>query len=272
MIYAGAALAAVLAAPVASAYGAPDDALTNALAQGDGPAAAQAIISGGFGQNATILGDAIFRAGIAAVSAGRSDPFAHAVAWGLPHGGVAAVIANEAFGAAASSAATHGITVGQIQAGIEAVTLTNQAYLGAGPTSWTGIGSSTTTTTTNPAAPALTRFRIRPGAMRAGHVHPTVSYADSQAATTTITVVALTGIKRGGLCVAPTGKPKRSTTTCARNDVVGSFAHLDVRGSNSLAVPARVRRALTPGRYRLVAIARSAAGSSPAVNARFTVK
>jgi hypothetical protein len=135
-----AALAAAIAIlPAAGARATTrEDTLIGYLTDGDGLAAAQAITADGYQASATILGDAIFRAGIAAVDGGHTDAFAQAVAWALPHGRVSAVVANAAFVKAASTAATHGLTGGQVQAGAQAVTLTNEAYLGAGPKTWTG--------------------------------------------------------------------------------------------------------------------------------------
>jgi hypothetical protein len=126
---------------------------------------------------------------------------------------------------------------------------------------------------TNPGAPVLSALRIGPTALRKRHVNPSISYTDSQAATTTLTVHALkAGIKRGSRCVASTGKPKHRSKKCNTRDVViGSFTHRDAKGSNSLSLPASIRRALGPGRYQLSAIARGSAGSSQPVAVPFTV-
>jgi len=262
--------AAVAITPAAHASAAVDDALIAALAHGDGPGAARAIVIGGFQSRPSVLGDAIFHAGIAAVDGGLTDQFAKAVAWGLPHGDVPVLVANEAFGAAAGTAASHGLTAGQIRAGVEAVSLTDEAYLGQGPKTWTGV-TSTANSSSGPAAPALSHFRIAPAVLRKGSPNPTVSFTDSQAATTTLGVHSLSGVRKGSRCVPASAKTARGSRSCSRDVVVGRFTHHDTAGSNKVLLPRSIRRTLSPGRYALVAAAAGPGGSSASVSTRFTV-
>ncbi len=87
----------------------------------------------------------------------------------------------------------------------------------------------------------------------------TVSYTDSEPATTTFTVLAShAGVEQRGRCVKPSrrnhgGRVRR----CTRYTTIGSFSHLDVTGSNRLHFTGRVNnRSLSPGRYRLTATPR----------------
>ena len=94
----------------------------------------------------------------------------------------------------------------------------------------------------------------------------TVSYTDSQAATTTFTVQrAKSGYRSGKRCVAkkPTsGKPRR----CTRYVTAGAFTHADKAGANRFAFTGRVGgKRLAVGRYRLRAQARNAAGGRSAI-------
>ncbi len=89
----------------------------------------------------------------------------------------------------------------------------------------------------------------------------TVSYTDSQAATTTFTVLQKQPGRRSnqGVCVKvgrkPHGKP------CTRTVTIGSFNHIDSAGADSFHFSARVNgRKLKPGGYQLQAVARNAAG------------
>jgi hypothetical protein len=79
----------------------------------------------------------------------------------------------------------------------------------------------------------------------------TVSYRDSQAATTTFTVLKpVTGHKKGRKCLS--GRPRRHQRRCIRYVSVGSFRHGDVAGSVRVRFTGRVRgHKLPPGRYLL---------------------
>jgi hypothetical protein len=80
-----------------------------------------------------------------------------------------------------------------------------------------------------------------------------VSYKDSEAATTTFTVLRATkGHKRGRRCVA--GKPRKHQKRCTRYVKVrhGSFTHADKAGAVSVRFSGRVNgKKLKPGHYRL---------------------
>jgi hypothetical protein len=91
---------------------------------------------------------------------------------------------------------------------------------------------------------SLTRKRRPP-------VGTTVSYRDSQVATTTFTVLEpTTGHKKGRRCLA--GRPRRGQKRCTRYVSVGSFAHIDRAGANRVRFTGRVRgRKLKSGAYRL---------------------
>jgi hypothetical protein len=91
----------------------------------------------------------------------------------------------------------------------------------------------------------------------------TVTYTDTQAATTTFTVERAlgAGVLSHGRCVAPPrGKPAHGRR-CARVSTIGSFGHADVAGANRFRFSGRLRgRALVPGSYELVSAPANSAG------------
>ena len=137
-----------------------------------------------------------------------------------------------------------------------------------------------------PGAPTLAGLRVSPNAFSAASsggsvagngklkTGATVSYTDSQAATTTFTVLQKQPGRRSnqGVCVKvgrkPHGKP------CTRTVTIGSFNHIDSAGADSFHFSARVNgRKLKPGGYQLQAVARNAAGlRSRPVTSGFRVK
>ena len=99
-----------------------------------------------------------------------------------------------------------------------------------------------------------------------------VTYSDSQTATTTFTVQRrLPGRLRGNACVKP-NKRNRGHKACMRFMAVGSFTHADVAGANRFRFTGRVGgRKLRPGGYRLRAVPRSAAGVGPPAFTPFSI-
>jgi hypothetical protein len=122
--------------------------------------------------------------------------------------------------------------------------------------------ATATQTTGAGAPPALRALALKPSAFRTAtkrhrtHRGTVISYADSQAATTTFTVERrLSGVRRGSRCIAPpkTTKHGRKPARCTRYAAVrGSFTHHDKAGANSVAwVGALGGKPLAPGVYRL---------------------
>ena len=109
---------------------------------------------------------------------------------------------------------------------------------------------------------------------RARKVGATVSYTDSENATTTFTVLRpQAGVIRGKRCVAP---PKRTRAKrgrrCTRYVAVGSFSHSDTAGVSRFVFTGRVnRRKLAPGAYRLNATARAGAMASSGRSINFRI-
>ena len=105
----------------------------------------------------------------------------------------------------------------------------------------------------------------------------TVSYRDSQAATTRFTVlVPRPGVKRGGACVTPprSGAPKsqKAGGRCTRYLPAGGFAHHDRVGANRFHFSGRIGgRGLRPGQYRLRAQPEFAGGIGNGALAGFRV-
>lgn len=108
-----------------------------------------------------------------------------------------------------------------------------------------------TVTVTPPPRPSLSHVSLRPSRFRA-RAGTTISYTDSQAATTTFVV--LRGARKG----------KR----------VGLFSRHDRAGKNRLHFTARLnRKLLAPGNYRLaITPSTTAAGSGKTVTIRFTIR
>jgi hypothetical protein len=101
----------------------------------------------------------------------------------------------------------------------------------------------------------------------------TVSYRDSQAGTTTFTVLRpVAGRKQGKTCKRQ-GKANRHGKRCSLYIVLGSFTHADSAGGNHLHFSGRLKgRKLAKGSYRLQAIPHGAAGNGGAVSREFTIK
>jgi len=140
----------------------------------------------------------------------------------------------------------------------------------AAGTSTTTTGSFMTVAAPLVAAPAplLNMLTVTPARFAAAPTGPsiakvrkpsgtTISYADSETATTTFTVTqARRGVKSGGRCVAPPAHHKTTRLArCTRIVTIGSFTHADLQGANSFHFTGRVGgRALTPGSYTLTAV------------------
>jgi Tol biopolymer transport system component len=113
------------------------------------------------------------------------------------------------------------------------------------------------------------RFRaaLRGGSI-ASPVGTRVKYALSEPATTTFNVErALPGRKLGRRCVAPNRRNQRAPRCTRYSRVRGSFRRKGGAGANNFRFTGRLGgRALRPGKYRLVAVAKDAAGhrSQPA--------
>jgi hypothetical protein len=101
----------------------------------------------------------------------------------------------------------------------------------------------------------------------------TISYRDSQAATTTFTVLReVSGRKQGRSCKKP-GKSNRHGKRCTILTVIGSFTHADKAGANSLHFSGRLKgRKLVKGAYKLRAVPHNAAGNGTTVSRSFTIK
>jgi hypothetical protein len=103
----------------------------------------------------------------------------------------------------------------------------------------------------------------------------TISYTDSQAATTTFTVLKpQPGVKKGGKCVRPpNAKGKAKGKRCTRYVAVGSFIHHDHAGANHFRFTGRIRgRKLAPGSYGLSAVARLNGRHSDAATVGFLIR
>lgn len=131
-------------------------------------------------------------------------------------------------------------------------------------------------------------FKIAPSVIVAAPTGPTVvvakaqkkrktgaivSYTASQPATTTFTVQRpAAGRRQAGKCTKPS-KSNHKRKRCTRYLSLGSFTHADIAGADRFRFTARLHgHKLKPGKYRLQAIPRNAAGTGPRTYTPFRVK
>jgi hypothetical protein len=100
----------------------------------------------------------------------------------------------------------------------------------------------------------------------------TISYHDSQIATTTFTVLREeSGRAQGKSCKKPS-KSNRHGKRCTLYAPVGTFSHADLSGANSLHFSGRLNgRKLAKGRYRLSAVTHNSAGAGPVATREFKI-
>jgi CSLREA domain-containing protein len=118
-------------------------------------------------------------------------------------------------------------------------------------------GQDRTFKTTN--RPTLTRLSVKPAAFRAGGSGATITYVDSEAATTTFTVLRCS-------------KQLAHGARCARFVKVGGFSHRDHAGQNKVPLRARIGgRTLSAGTYQLKATPRKARKTGNTSTAKFQI-
>jgi hypothetical protein len=125
---------------------------------------------------------------------------------------------------------------------------------------------------TQPGPPTLAGLKVLPNALKKG-TGATLSYTDSQPATTTFTVLQKQPGRRNkqGVCAKPPRRPRGRPCTLLVK--IAIFTHSDSAGANSFHVTGRVNgRNLKPGSYQLQAAARNAGGlTSKVVATSFSV-
>ena len=123
-------------------------------------------------------------------------------------------------------------------------------------------------------APLASGLRLRPSGFKP-RTGTTISYSLSEAATTKFTVArVLPGRVKGGKCRRESSSNRTGRRCKLFKRVRGSFTHQGAAGANSLRFNGRVRgRTLRPGRYRLSAAPKDAAGNvGRTARASFRVK
>jgi hypothetical protein len=100
----------------------------------------------------------------------------------------------------------------------------------------------------------------------------TISYRDSQIATTTFTILREeSGRRQGKSCKKPS-KSNRHGKRCTLYAPIGSFSHADLAGANRLHFSGRLNgRKLAKGRYRLSGMAHNGAGVGPVATGEFKI-
>jgi Bacterial Ig domain len=239
---------------------------------------------------------------------GAGAPLTHMIVAGPSHGTLAAVAPANArvvytpqSGYSGPDAFTYHATSANGTAITQAVSITVTPP-GQGTTS-SGQGTSSssqgTTSSGQPTPPpAIEGLRVSPArvtaAARGGSIASlpepsktargkrkqkqagaTVSYTDTEAATTTFTVLQVVrGVRSGHACVAPArhSSRHRKTIACTRLVVVGRFSHRDSAGANSFRFTARVNgHSLKPGTYRLQVVPTLAGKNGAQASDTFTV-
>jgi hypothetical protein len=136
-----------------------------------------------------------------------------------------------------------------------------------------------------PLPPALAGLTVSPSALSAASKGATISkkhkrtfgakvtYTDSEAATTTFTVLVKTaGRTQGHSCKKPSRHNKHGKR-CTLYVTLGTFTHTDTAGANSFHFSGRLKgRKLATGSYKLVAVASNANGKSTPATATFKIK
>ncbi len=100
----------------------------------------------------------------------------------------------------------------------------------------------------------------------------TIAYSDSQAATTTFTVLSETpGNMQGKSCRKPS-KSNKHGKRCTILKTIGGFTHTDTAGANKLRFSGRLgAKKLAKGSYKLQAVPRGVAGSGVTVSTGFKI-
>jgi hypothetical protein len=136
-----------------------------------------------------------------------------------------------------------------------------------------------------PIPPRLTALTLSPASFLAAPSGPTIekqrkngygtkiSWRDSEAATTTLTVLRTSsGRKQGKSCKKPSRR-NRHGKRCKLLMKLGSFAHVDKLGANSVLFSGRIKaKTLAPGSYLLQAMPRNTLGTGRVLSKSFTIK
>jgi hypothetical protein len=100
-----------------------------------------------------------------------------------------------------------------------------------------------------------------------------ISYRDSQAATTTFTILRKSAGRRQGKSCKKPSKRNKHDKRCTLLVKAGSFTHADTASANSFHFSGRLKgKKLAAGNYELQATAHNAAGNGPTVTKNFTIK
>jgi hypothetical protein len=137
---------------------------------------------------------------------------------------------------------------------------------------------------TKPLAPSITALSISPDAFHAGAKGATISKAarrksgaklgwhDSQAATSTFTVLRVSSGRRQGKSCRKPSRSNRHGHRCKLLVKVGTFSHADKAGANSVHFSGRLEGGkLRPSSYTLKVVAHDAAGTGAAVSRAFKI-
>ncbi|HTA35928.1 MAG TPA: hypothetical protein VK761_04350 [Solirubrobacteraceae bacterium] len=136
-----------------------------------------------------------------------------------------------------------------------------------------------------PIPPRLTALTISPASFLAAPSGPTIekqrkkgygakiSWRDSEAATTTLTVLRTSSGRRQGKSCKKPSKRNEHGKRCKLLAKLGSFAHVDKPGANSVLFSGRIKaKTLAPGSYVLQALPRNTLRAGNILSKSFTIK
>jgi hypothetical protein len=146
-------------------------------------------------------------------------------------------------------------------------------------TDGTSVGKDQAFTTSS--KPSLHSLKLRPSRFKAAGARAkaatsgtTISYTDTQRASTRFTVLAAKpGIRRGGKCVAAPRHGVKGHASCKRYiKKVGGFTHADVAGRNKVRFSGRFGgRKLAPATYELQATPKARGKTGATISVKFTI-
>jgi hypothetical protein len=142
---------------------------------------------------------------------------------------------------------------------------------------YTNFTSNTNPPPPTPVAPVITGFKVKPSTVSHKHEKLTISYTESEAATTKLTFTAtLKGYKHKGkkkctVLKAGHKKPKH-TSSCKVVKTVGSISHTDTAGANTISFNGKLHgHSLVPGSYKVSATPTASSLTGKTVTGKFKV-
>jgi hypothetical protein len=129
----------------------------------------------------------------------------------------------------------------------------------------------------NPVAPVISSFKVKPASVSHKHEKLTISYTESEAATTKLTFEKVTkGYKQKGKKACKVLKPGKTkpkhTSSCTVIKVLGTISHTDTAGANKIAFNGKIKgHSLAAGSYIVSAVPTASGLKGKAHTAKFKI-